>query len=334
MGYGSSSKGGGGSGNAGGCKKKSGGGKKRHTKTSKKKKKKIVDGGDEVVAEERGHYLIAPDAEQREKLLEQRRSGEEQAALRIAARSSLAFSGTGPGGATLGTGDGGTTTTTAPSEEEPKSQREARLAYFAKQDAELAQRRRVTRDAPFAQQQQLTQNRLDALVARFEREQNTSSSDSTNTGDITTCLHLLSTVLRNAATKTATKYRRLPARNDKLWGGLLCHPEAVEILSAAGFVRQRPVPISVTTATPTATEIERDRIKLEINQELDSTLPNTDAIAALVVELERLSGACFPPSPPPALQPGKFMSPRASFWPLLAFLAYCGSRAVPITGIW
>ena len=30
----------------------------------------------------------------------------------------------------------------------------------------------------------------------------------------------------------------------------------------------------------------------------------------------------------------KFMSPRASFWPLLAFLAYCGSRAVPITGIW
>ena len=30
----------------------------------------------------------------------------------------------------------------------------------------------------------------------------------------------------------------------------------------------------------------------------------------------------------------KFMSPRALFWPLLAFLAYCGSRAVPITGIW
>ena len=30
----------------------------------------------------------------------------------------------------------------------------------------------------------------------------------------------------------------------------------------------------------------------------------------------------------------KIMSPRALFWPFLPFLAYCGSRAVPITGIW
>ena len=30
----------------------------------------------------------------------------------------------------------------------------------------------------------------------------------------------------------------------------------------------------------------------------------------------------------------KFMSPRALFLPYLAVLAYCGSRAVPITGIW
>ena len=29
-----------------------------------------------------------------------------------------------------------------------------------------------------------------------------------------------------------------------------------------------------------------------------------------------------------------FMSPRALFLPYLAVLAYCGSRAVPITGIW
>ena len=30
----------------------------------------------------------------------------------------------------------------------------------------------------------------------------------------------------------------------------------------------------------------------------------------------------------------KYMSPGAWFWPFLAFLAYCGSRPVPITGKW
>ena len=29
-----------------------------------------------------------------------------------------------------------------------------------------------------------------------------------------------------------------------------------------------------------------------------------------------------------------YMIPGALFWPHLAFSAYCGSRAVPITGIW
>ena len=306
MGYGSSSKGGGGSSNPGGSKKTIGGGKHNGGKTHKKKEKKQKYAeGDELATlepEQLGHILILPDAEQRGKLLEQRRSGEEHLA---AARAARPVNGTN-GGETLGDLGGSSThdtTSSAAPQAEPQSQREARLLYFAKQDAELAQasrKLRDERDAPYASQQQLTRTRLDALAARFESEQNMSSSDSSSTEDpAAICLRLLSTVLRNGATKMGSKFRRLPARNDRLWSGLLQHPEAVDILTGAGFVRQRPLPAPTSVAAAaTADEIERDKIKLQITQQLDTAI-DADHIASLVAELERLSAACARPPPPP-----------------------------------
>lgn len=48
---------------------------------------------------------------------------------------------------------------------------------------------------------------------------------------------LLCTVLQNASTKgeAEPKYRRLKARNDKVWAALLQHPEVVAVLESAGF---------------------------------------------------------------------------------------------------
>jgi hypothetical protein len=176
--------------------------------------------------------------------------------------------------------------------------RDARLAYFEKQEAENARARRQQRemrDASYVPQQTLTHRRLDSLVHRFKVEQCMTSSDASSEHDpAATCLRLLTTVLRNAATKVDKKYRRLSAKNEKLWNGLLRHPEAVAILTSAGFIREE----CALSTTPTSAEetgqveLELGELKLEISRQLDRKLPmaaDPDHVASLVARLEQLS---------------------------------------------
>merc|ERR1712039_256904 len=50
---------------------------------------------------------------------------------------------------------------------------------------------------------------------------------------------LVLTVLRNVG-REDPKFRRLKASNDKLWRGLLQHPELCMVIEAAGFQRSSP----------------------------------------------------------------------------------------------
>jgi hypothetical protein len=158
---------------------------------------------------------------------------------------------------------------------------------------------RETRDAPYLPQQALTHRRLDSLVERFKVERSvTSSSSSSSSSDVpseeddpaATCLRLLTTVLRNAATKVDAKYRRLSGTNATLWNGLLRHPEAVAVLTSAGFAALSTTPTSTPEETGRGVELELelDKLKLEISRQLDRAVLDPEHVASLVARLEQL----------------------------------------------
>ena len=113
----------------------------------------------------------------------------------------------------------------------------------------------------------------------------------------------LCTVLRNAATKGIvpggdSKYLTLRAGNDKLWGGLLCHPEMVAVLCAAGFEPRQLEGLakvdSPAGARPSANAGANAGANSSANAAVDSAV---DDVRAVGMALEEQLDGSHPPDP-------------------------------------
>mmetsp|Transcript_29308 Transcript_29308/g.39610 ORF Transcript_29308/g.39610 Transcript_29308/m.39610 type:complete len:373 (-) Transcript_29308:122-1240(-) len=100
-------------------------------------------------------------------------------------------------------------------------------------------------------------------------------------------LKLLGTVLENA-TKDDPKYRRLKARNEKLWVALLQHAEICALLEVAGFDPQFGVEENDRKA-------EIDMIQAQLHEILDGGQPEGQTTVDLLLQrIERLELAAPP----------------------------------------
>ena len=307
MGYGASSKGGGGSGSAGGGKKKQGG-KKQKPRTFKVKEKATQRG--EIAASYApppapAFTVQAPKPEHRARLLAGR--WREEQLVTAARRKCNPVNGTTPNGRVLGSSSGSAVVADEiiseqkqPQQQQTPTNREARQSFLAAQEAKIEAercRREETKNAKrratelqFSPQIALAKQQWDALASRLPLDNNGNEQE-TQLGEIR---RLLEIVLRNAATKSDPKYKRLNAsKNHNLWTRLLRFEEVVAILEeGAGFERRE--------AATNEVELERGRIHLKLAQALDSheaslssSGPNNNdsnpaAIASLAAELDAL----------------------------------------------
>lgn len=300
MGYGASSKGGGGSGSADGGKKKLKG--KNNKPISRKKKKATTAIANYAPPPSPAFTVQAPNPEHRARLLAGRWQEEQIAAARRK-QCCKPVNGTTPSGRVLGssTSESAVVVTTddmieQQQQKQPPTNREARSAFLATQEAKMqvacreqtAKRRATTEQQSllFAHQISLAKQHWNTLAARL-------LDDSTNAQVELEKIHrLLVVVLRNAATKSDPKYKRLNAsKNDNLWTRLLRFQEVVAILEeGAGFQRKEVV----------IEQIEMEHLKLAQkaldSDEAASLMPsgsrsNNDsnpAIASLVADLDTL----------------------------------------------
>ena len=203
--------------------------------------------------------------------------------------------------------------------QQPPTEREARQAFLAIQEAKMESVRRrreqtkakriaarittttaAASEQQFAHQMALAKQQWDALAARLHgaREEDESL------GEIR---RLLEIVLRNAATKSDPKYKLLNASNRNLWTRLLRFEEVVAILEeGAGFERRMVGTEKRKETEAVRIDMERDRINLKISQALDeasssSGSNNPDAIASLVSDLEALGIAAARQQQPAAV---------------------------------
>lgn len=302
MGYGSTSKGGGGSGSAGGGKKKIGG-RKQKSRTVKVKEKKTASATETPSA---AFTVQTPNPAERARLLASRGRGEEiLTAANLRRRQPV--NGTCANGRVLGRNNslsGGGSAMVAEDEagiytanialDHPQDQQQmhqsgrvARQSFLAAQEAkmedvsrrreETIQQRRQATELLLAPLAVMAKEQWDALAARLDGE---------SLGNIR---RLLEVVLRNAATKSDPKYKRLKASNRNLWMGLLQFEEVVAILEkSAGFERR------VVVGTNGNKQIEMTealRIKMEISQALNDESNNPDTIASLIADLDSLEVA-------------------------------------------
>jgi hypothetical protein len=197
-------------------------------------------------------------------------------------------------------------------------ERKARQSFLATQEANMEtvrRRREETKKAkrmaveqqqqqqqPFAPQIALSKQQWDMLAARLllDGNGNQEEKESQSLGQIRRLLEL---VLRNAATKSDPKYKRLKTSNHNLWMRLLRFQEVVSILEeGAGFERRVDIVVGtdkqqIETEALRSIEMERDRIHLKLSQALDeqasssssgSNNNNPDAIGSLVADLDAL----------------------------------------------
>ena len=105
---------------------------------------------------------------------------------------------------------------------------------------------------------------LDALSARL------------GGGEAASCCRTLQKVLGTALAKEEPKYRRLRARNERLWALLLRHPEIMLLLQAAGFEET------------SSTESEAEEVQAALAAQLDSAQPDQAVVESLVSRMEAL----------------------------------------------
>ena len=252
---------------AGGSKKKTGGPSRMSSQY--KLQKKTAEGG-EHAAELAGaaHTVILPTAARRAQVAAARRTGEragaalaERTARRAAELAARPVNGT-VGGAVLGGGGSLLPERQARLQHLARQQAEARV-----EQREKAAAARAARNAPYVAKQEHAAVRFSTQQAREQRASaaavselpavrdaraarlGSSAGSSAGGGEVGGLLDalagrlgadavrqshgLLITVLGNAATRADPKFRRVKARNEKLWTGLLQHPEAVAVLAAA-----------------------------------------------------------------------------------------------------
>jgi len=175
-----------------------------------------------------------------------------------------------------------------------QSGRKARQSFLATQEAkmedvsrrreETIQQKRQATELLLAPLAVMAKEQWDALAARLDGE---------SLGNIR---RLLEVVLRNAATKSDPKYKRLKTSNRNLWMGLLKFEEVVAILEkSAGFERRVIVGTNgnkqIESTEALRIKMERDRINLEISQALNDESNNPDTIASLIADLDSLEVA-------------------------------------------
>eukprot|EP01047_Picozoa_sp_COSAG01_P027263 COSAG01_NODE_1795_length_9213_cov_3.564297_2_plen_372_part_00 len=230
------------------------------------------------------HTIISPTVQQRRQLVRAQRRGE-RVEMELAARRQQRLeevrrrpvAGTAAGtGEVLGGSDG-----RAAVQQQPhgpgtgEGARQARLRYFARQQAERGRVRRGPSVRPaeaegaaaaaavaaaaaqaWQQHEASTQQQVDGWgVAPSAADQSTAltplvralmdqlaarlggDDDARHRAVVQRCVRMLCVVLQNAATKARhePKMARLRARNHKLWAGLLQHPEMEAVLAMAGW---------------------------------------------------------------------------------------------------
>jgi hypothetical protein len=293
----------GGPGNCGGNLNGSGGSKRKMGGKQKLVKTKVRQGRGEKVqavaqaaAAEPAFQVHPPQAEQRAAVLR----AQEELDLQSALRRSQPVEGTAPGGEVLG------------GEDVPDvavcDAREARLRYFQKieEDRTAARARRPAtgerrRDGeePLAAArravEEVTSGRDGHALERVPRLLDLLAERIGNS-EAQKARTLLCSVLSNADAKGSDdrKYLRLKSRNDKLWHGLLRHPECLAVLELGGFVVADALE---AVAANDANTSEISRLQVALQEQLEGPQPNPTVVETLMLRLEQLTVSA---SPPPA----------------------------------
>ena len=254
------------------------------------------------------HTVIQPRPERRAKLVAaQRRAAKAESALeerRATRLDAVKVQGTGSAGAVVG-GASELPARQARLVHQAKQQQQKRAAQAAKQEAAQAER-----DAPIRAKQEKAAKRF---AAREERERSSAAraaadlpavrlqrqqllGDATAAspavtgvaevldalsarlggGEAASCCRTLQKVLGTALAKEEPKYRRLRARNERLWALLLRHPEMTLLLQAAGFEET------------SSTESEAEEVQAALAAQLDSAQPDQAVVESLVSRMEAL----------------------------------------------
>ena len=254
------------------------------------------------------HTVIQPRPERRAKLVAaQRRAAKAESALeerRATRLDAVKVQGTGSAGAVVG-GASELPARQARLVHQAKQQQQKRAAQAAKQEAAQAER-----DAPIRAKQEKAAKRFaarekrerssaaraaaDLSAVRLQRQQllgDATAASQAVTGvaevldalsarlggeEAASCCRTLQKVLDTALTKEEPKYRRLRARNERLWALLLRHPEMLLLLQAAGFEEASSV------------GSEAEEVQAALAAQLDSAQPDQTVVESLVSRMEAL----------------------------------------------
>eukprot|EP01050_Picozoa_sp_SAG11_P018846 SAG11_NODE_2912_length_2844_cov_4.296539_2_plen_387_part_00 len=324
-GSGGKGNGGGGSQMAGGSKKKLGGSKSRSSSFKPKPKPKgggALVGPDVAEREATAHTAIRPRTEARAQVLAAQRRGAqahqeavERAARRAAETLRRPVNGTAPGGSVLGGG-------VALPERDVAA---ARVRFLA---ARQAQSRVERRERERHEKARLCTESCAPMPARRPPVVGAAAA-ADDVGPATTSQaqravmahvaaqldflaarlggnetaavrRLLRTVLANAAGKgrAEQKYRRLRSRNERLWRGMLCHPEPRAVLAAAGFAPVRVVRLASAGGGEVNEEEELRLAQLRLVQHLEVESPDQSTVAELLAKDDALRCSAVDQPPP------------------------------------
>jgi hypothetical protein len=294
---------------SGGSKRKMGGRQKLVTTKVRQRRGEKDQAAAQAAAAAPAFQVNAPPVEQRAAVLR----AQEELDLRSALRRSHPVEGTAPGGEVLGG---------RPSQHEyvqdvsVRYAREARLQYFQKMEEDrtaarasrpaTGERRRDGEEPLTAARravEEVTSGR-DGHHARGAQERVARLldllADRIGNAEAQKARTLLCSVLSNAEAKGSDdrKYLRLKSRNDKLWHGLLRHPECFAVLELGGFAVADALE---AVAANDAGTYEISRLQVALQEQLEGPQPNPTVVETLMLRLEQLTVSA---SPPPASSRG------------------------------
>jgi len=290
---------------SGGSKRKMGGRQKLVTTKVRQRRGERDQAAAQAAAAAPAFQVHAPQVEQRAAVVR----AQEELDLRSALRRSQPVEGTAPGGEVLGV---------RPSQHEDVQDasvldaREARLRYFQK----IEEDRTAARASRPATGERRRDGEEPLAAARRAVQEVTSGRDGHAQGRVACLLDLLAdrignaeaqkartllySVLSNAEAKGSDdrKYLRLKSRNEKLWHGLLRHPECLAVLELGGFAVADALE---AVAANDASTYEISRLQVALQEQLEVPQPNPTVVETLMLRLEQLTVSA---SPPPASSRG------------------------------